>query len=398
MISMHGSEQSRNIDTWYMYAALAKDVYSSHETPIIGGWNFVANCPKEFQKHGYFGRYYWKQLEDYNGHPVVYLVISHRGTANWTDDYEDLKMVINENAPEQVAMALQFTEHAISATEWQTYTSRRPGGRLVIRFTGHSLGSISAEICHIMNASTCGDLKTRTFESPGSKPFLPSEGKNLSIPTRNSILMCPADVDAINTVLEQIATVIAPRYVGYSYPKNSAYGYPVRPNFAYYFWDFTVGSQHGIDNFYAYWKARPHVKADLSQTPEVTFPWPIGLKSSMQYWLNYCPYGQVEHKEYWSGYVKVCWANHPEIHKYYDNDIAKFRQDFITNVLRHDYGQVMAAPPGTALPAQHRFFVPASVPVVPIQAAGHDGHVHQRAGQQITQEDDDHCCMPCVFM
>ena len=146
-------------------SALALDVYrDADRPPLPEGYQLLCDCPKELQHDDYFGAAYYVVIDDRS----VSVVIAHRGTKiNFGNLIDDLLLAL-EIAPEAYELSSKpFTEYVIN----QANEKFPKGTRLSYVFTGHSLGSIHAELCM---ASKCelDEFSAITFESPGSKPII----------------------------------------------------------------------------------------------------------------------------------------------------------------------------------------------------------------------------------
>lgn len=162
---------------------------------------------------------------------------------------------------------------------------------------------------------------------------------------------------------------------------------------------------------YLYWKNN---LITIVKPKSTNFVWPIGVKATFKYYLNYypeLPWG-VDHESYRDQYIVKCWTSHPEIYQYHHNKIAEFKTDFINNVLRHDYpsGYILKYYQPAVLMRtliQYSVFTPVSSSSTAHRVTGttlplladvsHESLVSGSGEEPI--EEDDHCgCLPTCIL
>jgi len=334
------------VPSFFEAAAFSLHVYrDSDQPPLPEGWSLLMDCPTAHQLDGYFGAVYAQCIDTED--QIYDVVIAHRGTSNFPDFIEDLELFISQKVPAQfLASAVPFVLEAIAFLD-QKY------GRIhySITFTGHSLGASMAELC-VAQWCNPDELTTMglTFESPGSKPLIMQLIQQGRLPAgsleyaASVIATCNADVNAINSCLEHIASPNGPFYIGYSYVSSDLSDYPIPPDQVYFFLDFTWHDQHQMVKMYNYWKS----SADLEHLKKIKnnvstssgFTWPIGVSNAFDYYMTYLPNRgegpEVEHQEYWDSYIQKCWNESALIRMQYKNNQDAFSTSFIQTHLKQD--------------------------------------------------------------
>ena len=330
--------------SFFEAAALSLHVYrDANEPPIPDGWSLLMDCPTEYQLDGYFGAVYSQCIDTED--PLYDIVIAHRGTCNFPDVIEDIEMFISQKVPAQfLASAVPFVLAAIKLLD-QKYGR----AHYTVTFTGHSLGASIAEICtaYWCNSEELSVMAT-TFESPGSKPLITQLIKQGVLSAGSlkyasvAVTTCNADVNAINSCLEHVASPGSPAYVGYSYVSSIFSGYPIPPDQSYFFFDFTCYDQHQMIKMYNYWKNSPDLKNQIKNNflDHSSFAWPIGISNALDYYMTYLPNRgsgpEGQHQEYWDIYIQKCWDESALIRMQYNNDFNLFQTAFIQNNLKQD--------------------------------------------------------------
>jgi hypothetical protein len=343
---------------YYDFAAFCYDVYFEEidQVKLAEGWvTFCDSAQMEETAYGYFGRCYTRKTTKDN---KDYLEISfaHRGTVvDLNKIYTMAANVLSDVLlkasvePLQITPAINFCKKALVkiADHFQNIIIYYP------IHCGHSLGAIISDcVSQILGKSELSSGLTITFENPGSLNLIKklveekriSENAVFEMNSYNSFVL-QGDYNVINTALPKVSQPNM-LYTDYThFQKRTFYDFFIKypdlsisvdadyANLFYtYEWSFFI---HRIDYMYEY--LNKYEKYEYLKTPHsalvkeprinlstddlhVDYPgnWADGYKRYLTYWKR---------ANYWEEYFELCWLNHPEIHKDFNNDKFRFYSD-----------------------------------------------------------------------
>lgn len=321
---------------------LARAVYGGDDSPPLPeGVNQYWPCPEEYQKNGYYGSSYSIDTEF-----GPYIIIAHRGTANFNGVIEDAEMKFFDKIPSQFYDgAIPFINFVLDKVQ-KDYPDRTVPGA----FTGHSLGATLSElsIVHYANDKNrpidfTWDF-TYVFDSPGSKDLVDQQLANKEITEQDvqnagyCIVVINSEVNAVNTCMKTSSrdSTYIRSYLGVTPYSSLSNGdkLPYDPNVFYYFLTYTVADQYPIKHMY-----NCIIQDESWYAIDISF-WPIEVNAAYYAYKTYygCnppdngEYGLVRHNIYWDQYTNVYWDQNPQIHSDYDDDKWTFKDFYYKNV------------------------------------------------------------------
>ena len=310
------------------------------QPPLPDGWSVLLDCPSELQHEGYYGIAFINATT-VAGETFYDVVIAHRGTVITKDDiWNDVEIFLGW-IPDQFSKGAYLFDEYVRQYMQQTYPDPIPSPDInySITHTGHSLGAALAELCVASSVRfmTSNEPATgMTFESPGSKPIIVDMESKGELPVgallwaQNNVLTTLADVDAVNTCNEQVASQsysIGATPIGYDYAADSTDAGIMPPGITLYFANYTISDQHKMVKMYQYWRESEEYEFVKKESAQDT-PWPIGLENGYMCYSNY-----DLRQYYWDGYIQYIWDNHPEIHQEYNNDPSQWSLFFRSNLI-----------------------------------------------------------------
>ena len=315
-------------------AAFSLYVYRDQDQPPLPeGWNVLVDCPDELRCEGYFATAFIKITTITPDYATCDVVIAHRGTvASIWDGWNDFLISLGK-VPTQFSNGAYLFDEYVRQYVDKNYP--KSNYTYTITHTGHSLGAILAELC--VAASCENNFETGiTFESPGSKSLISDmESKKILPPgalswAEQMVITVLADVDAINTCNEQVATRSYPvdiSHVGYDYEADSVDAGIMPLGITLYTLNYTLHDQHKMVKMYQYWQeAEEYEFVKKESTQDVS--WPVGLENGYQCYMNY-----NLRQAYWDGYMQYIWDKNQDIHAKYNNDFNQWTQFFKSNLI-----------------------------------------------------------------
>ena len=190
--------------------------------------------------------------------------------------------------------------------------------------TGHSLGAVMADILCCVFLNNGAQMKSITFENPGSKPIIVDLFRKSGVQDdkiykylaiiRNFCNSYQADVNIINTTNEQLGIIWRLESLPYNYDLDRGPILQISSNYYLnlYYILYTVLDQHQIIRTYEYLKEN-------------------GVVSSIENPRNHVE-GYIEYldgskrKKYWENYFQILWNEYEGLRKDYENDYEQFRK------------------------------------------------------------------------
>lgn len=324
-----------NADTLSAFALLAyyqdEDAEKKY-TPA--GFLKLCDCPKELQKMGYFGKAYYKWTPETNS---VQLVITHRGTDNAKNAFDDINIYLQDAPKAWEQAAKPFTDYAVNLA-----TKMFPTEKIYKTNVGHSLGAIHCDLSHsYLVDKQDADLTTLScgsFENPGSLNMIKGLISDKTFSTgviekaKPTAFIYNNDPDAITTCGPQLSDAIFHCKSGYTFESSSD---PTTEK--YYTSTFTL-DQHHMIKLYDLLNSSNDVSSKITQQNK----WPYGSSSGWglvpgyDYYTNY-----KNNPDYWDLAIQHYWDSNPKMQKRYSSYDA-FKADMIATKLSNTTSSLIA--------------------------------------------------------
>lgn len=283
---------------------------------VPANYHLLATCPSKLQKENYYGESYYTV----SSNNAVTVFIAHRGSVYSYHDIESDFWIYEGKTPSSFNEgAMPFVDHVT-----QTAKEKFPNQPIVFVHTGHSLGSIHAELAYAYQNSKITDpIFAISFENPGSKPIMEdaiSRGyvRKDALSLTEHVEIYNTDANAINTCNPHFK---APNWINVGYQFNATID-EMPTDYTYFITTFTP-SQHSIINIVN--------KFDANTVVYDKKEYPNGRSKAYDFYLTYDI--NPVHQDYWDKAIADYWDKHQKIHSKYNNNFAAFKQEMIDTKL-----------------------------------------------------------------